>query len=99
MQKTLGISGRPLALFLFISSTQAVAQDEEIDALVFSLKDANEDTNKALLLNDLCCEYIFIDPKKKCIEYGGQGIILAKRLNYELGLQGKSQYFVSAQTK
>ncbi|MFT5819826.1 MAG: tetratricopeptide (TPR) repeat protein [Crocinitomix sp.] len=80
-----------LFLVLLASTEKVIAQNEVIDDLISSLKDAKEDTNKVIILTDLCWEYTFIDPEKS-IEYGGQGIILAKRLNYELGLQDAYRY-------
>ncbi|MCJ8289759.1 MAG: tetratricopeptide repeat protein [Crocinitomicaceae bacterium] len=73
-----------LFLVLIASSSPIVAQNEVIDDLFSKLKDAKEDTNKVILLHDLCWEFGFTD-LDSTLKYGKKAISLAKKLTYSDG--------------
>lgn len=56
-----------------------------IDSLITLLPTAAEDTNKVKLLNDLSLAYYPINPDEG-LKFGKQGLALAKKLNWKLGM-------------
>ena len=54
-------------------------------SLLLELKTAKEDTNKVTLFRNIGVSLAHRDPQK-AIAYWKQGVILAKKLNYDMGL-------------
>ncbi len=74
-----------LFLVLFPLGAQGALQGlERIDSLVRELPRYKEDTNKVLLLNTIAGVYKTHDPGKG-VEYGGQGLSLARQLKWTRG--------------
>ncbi|MFT5779717.1 MAG: tetratricopeptide (TPR) repeat protein [Crocinitomicaceae bacterium] len=69
---------------MMIFGMGTVAQNSTVDDLKKKLKTAKEDTNKVILLNDLCWELPPID-SASCIRYGEEAMALAKKLHYFTG--------------
>jgi tetratricopeptide (TPR) repeat protein len=68
-----------------------LAQNNTINELKKKLKSAKEDTNKVILLNDICWELAPIDPVSGT-QYGEKAIVLAKKLNYFVGSIDAKRY-------
>jgi two-component system, NarL family, sensor histidine kinase UhpB len=60
-------------------------QNFNTDSLLLELKTAKEDTNKVTLFRNIGVSLAHQDPQT-AIEYWKQGVILAKKLNYDMGL-------------
>ncbi len=75
-------------LFVLIFATQNLIAMNRGNALIDSLKTElakyENDTNKVKLLFEISSEYSFLSPETG-IEYGNQGMELAKQLNWKLG--------------
>ncbi|MDX5511553.1 MAG: sensor histidine kinase [Hymenobacteraceae bacterium] len=74
-----------LCFFLQLTTTNAFASAAVIDSLQQELIKANEDTQKVNLLNSLCWEYTYINPKV-AQEYGSQALSLAEKLKFTYGM-------------
>lgn len=57
----------------------------KVDSLLSALAKSKKDTNKVILLNDLCAAY-FNQNKEKTIKYNTEALTLAKELKYLNGL-------------
>lgn len=73
-----------LLILLIICSHVAFAQKREVDSLEYSLKNAKEDTNKVLILNQLSWKYLSSEPQKMN-KYVMQGLALARKLRFYRG--------------
>ncbi len=73
-----------IIIFSFFSPL-IFAQQSVIDSLIHELdKHTEADTNRVIILKDLCWAYKYIDPDK-ALEYGEQALSLAKDINYPKG--------------
>ncbi len=69
-----------------VSNAQLEKNDQQIvDSLILSLKNAPEDTNKASTYNKICFSILEINPDN-AIYYGQKGLELSMRLNWKLGI-------------
>lgn len=77
--------------FIFLTTgikNQAEAQKQgqaRIDSLLMQLPNTKEDTNKVILLNDLCFTSYSINPDEG-LRYGNLALELAKKLNWKQGI-------------
>jgi serine phosphatase RsbU (regulator of sigma subunit)/Tfp pilus assembly protein PilF len=60
------------------------SSQSKIDSLLQSLAHAKQDTNKVILLHDLCRRYLYNDPAK-ALHYGMEANQLAEQLHYTKG--------------
>ncbi len=74
-----------IALVTFAGTITHVLSQNKIDSLLSVLKTAKKDTNKVLLLNELCAAY-FAKDKEKTILYNAEALALAKELKFTNGL-------------
>ncbi|ULQ51756.1 tetratricopeptide repeat-containing sensor histidine kinase [Flavihumibacter fluvii] len=77
-----------LLLFMVSAASTSHAQLQGqplIDSLITEIAKAKEDTNKVILLNDLSLTYYSINPDDG-LKYGQQGLALAEKLNWKLGM-------------
>lgn len=74
---------RSILLILIFTSFGAgfVFSQNKIDSLLSALKTAKKDTNKVLLLNEICAAY-FTQDKEKTIQYNAEALALAKELRF-----------------
>lgn len=95
LKKRLVIHALKIKLFfiyvLVFNLNIGFSQDNIVNELLLKLEISDEDTNKVILLNDLCWELAFVDDIKS-IEFGQQSIELAEKLNYTVGLQDAFRY-------
>ncbi len=71
----------PIILIFILLSSGFVFSQTKIDSLLSALKTAKKDTNKVLLLNEICAAY-FTQDKEKTIRYNAEALTLAKELRF-----------------
>ncbi len=71
----------PIILIFILLSSGFVFSQTKIDSLLSALKTAKKDTNKVLLLNEICAAY-FTQDKEKTIRYNAEALALAKELRF-----------------
>ncbi len=82
---------KTIQFFFFLAAgtlnpAQAQKQGQaRIDSLLMQLPNAKEDTNKVILLNDLCFTSYSINPDEG-LRYGNLALELAKKLNWKQGI-------------
>lgn len=69
-------------LFLFISSSFVLAQNERMDSLTVVLKRAKNDIDKVETLNAIADEYKTFDPKKM-LQFAQQALQLSKKIKHK----------------
>jgi len=74
-----------LVFLKFACVHHSFAQQAKTDSLEKLLKKQANDTVRVLLLSELCWQYRSADPKK-ALEYGEEGLNLAKTLDYKKGI-------------
>jgi len=78
---------RYLFLFVFLFHFfLTYSQVSRVDSLENILKNTTQDTTRANILALLCSEYRFIGETDKALASGMQGIAVAKKTNYDIGL-------------
>ncbi len=77
---------RILPVIFLLSILNVHAQDVAIDSLKKNLSRAKEDTNKVLLLNDICIEFIRSGKSDEAMKYAVQGKELGEQIKFQAGI-------------
>ncbi len=72
-------------IFIFISHTLSIGQNQYSDSLIDQLPLKTSDTAKTNLLNKICVELLGSD-NKSALEYGNLAVELSEKIGYQKGL-------------
>lgn len=76
----------PLLIFFRFAFNLGFSQNQaKVDNLLQEFETTKEDTNKVIVLNKLCWEYINTDPNQS-MEYATQALALAEKIGYKKGI-------------
>ncbi|MBI4645974.1 MAG: hypothetical protein HY738_05100 [Bacteroidia bacterium] len=75
-----------ILFFILLTDIQSetVSDDTVVDSLEQLLSKSAEDTNKVIVLYNLCCE-VTSSGYNKALDYGRQALMLSSKLNYKKG--------------